>query len=500
MILAPAAAYITAAPASATTTNDIASLALANIGKGAGWCSTVNSSNNSLGGNAFGGSCTYTTVNGSGYGEYWCSDFAKWVWQNASGGTINISGLTAGSGSFYTYGSNNGTLHTSTSYVPRVGDAIVFNYTGGGVADHVGLVAAVNPDGSIQTANGDFGGASGGSEAYWADTSRVEAVNISASERTVGSTPTYIGMTISAYVTPVGLTSSSGFESAFQANNTDLFTYSSSSGPADTGEGMMKGTSPSIAALAGGGHEIAFQANNGDLYVTGPSGLINTQEGMMAGTSPAIAASPNGGYEVAFQANTGNLFTWTPSSVVNTSEGMMKGSSPGIAALAGGGYEVAFQANTGNLFTWSPSSLVNTQDAMMIGTSPSIAASSSGGYQVAFQTNAGDLYTWSPSTNTVTTTQGMKAGTSPAIAALTSGGYEEAFQANSGNLILWGSSGNADTGQGMMAGTSPAITAQPNGGSEEAFEANTGSLIVWGSSGNANTTQGMLSGTSPSIA
>ncbi|HZM84363.1 MAG TPA: hypothetical protein VFC19_52250, partial [Candidatus Limnocylindrales bacterium] len=41
----------------------------------------------------------------------WCADFARWVWRNAN---IKTGGLTAASGSFYTYGSNNGTLHTST--------------------------------------------------------------------------------------------------------------------------------------------------------------------------------------------------------------------------------------------------------------------------------------------------------------------------------------------------------------------------------------------------
>ncbi|HET9170381.1 MAG TPA: BTAD domain-containing putative transcriptional regulator, partial [Actinospica sp.] len=54
-------------------------------------------------------------------------------------------------------------------------------------------------------------------------------------------------------------------------------------------EGMMKGTSPSIAALAGGGYELAFQANTGSLIVFGSGGNTNTGQGMLAGTSPAIA-------------------------------------------------------------------------------------------------------------------------------------------------------------------------------------------------------------------
>src|SRR5262249_33076555 len=41
---------------------------------------------------------------------------------------------------------------------------------------------------------------------------------------------------------------------------------------------------------AGGGYEIAFQANNGQLFTSSSSsGSTNTQQGMMSGTSPSIA-------------------------------------------------------------------------------------------------------------------------------------------------------------------------------------------------------------------
>ena len=188
------------AAAQGPTAADVGSLAAANVGKGAGHCSIVNSSNNSLGGNQFETSCS----GNGGAGEYWCADFARWVWHHAGGSGIAVSGLTAAAGSFYVYGTNHGTLHTSHSYTPHVGDAIVFNYAGGGYADHVGLVSAVHSDGSIQTANGDFGGRSG-SQAYFAETSTVESVRIAASQRSVGSRPSSIGMTISAYVTPHGI-------------------------------------------------------------------------------------------------------------------------------------------------------------------------------------------------------------------------------------------------------------------------------------------------------
>ncbi|MBR7833010.1 CHAP domain-containing protein [Actinospica durhamensis] len=191
--------YTTAATSVA---GSIAALANANIGKGAGTCSQANSSLNSLGGSEFNTSCT----GNGGSAEYWCADFALWVWANSG---VNTTGLTAAAGSFVTAASQNGsTLESSSSYAPQVGDAVVYNYgidgNGPGVASHVGLVTGVNADGSITTANGDFGGGSGGETAF-AVTSTVQTATISASQKYVGNTPSSVGMTISYYVTPSGL-------------------------------------------------------------------------------------------------------------------------------------------------------------------------------------------------------------------------------------------------------------------------------------------------------
>ncbi|PZS18320.1 MAG: CHAP domain-containing protein, partial [Pseudonocardiales bacterium] len=68
--------------------------------------------------------------------EEWCADFALWVWRQAG---ANTSGLNAAANSFYIYGVNHGTYHTSS---PRVGDAVVFNVSSG--TSHVGLVVAAN--------------------------------------------------------------------------------------------------------------------------------------------------------------------------------------------------------------------------------------------------------------------------------------------------------------------------------------------------------------------
>jgi hypothetical protein len=171
---------------SALSTNEVESLALANLGKGA--CST-----NSKGGHAFDTSCT----GNGGEPEYWCADFARWVW--ASVGAKDTDELSAAAGSFYTYGQRHGTL----SDTPTVGAAVVFNYHGGGSADHVAIVTQVNANGTIETVSGDWGGQSG-SEAHFSSTSHV-VHNTPAYGHAVGSAPGIMGMTISGYITAVGL-------------------------------------------------------------------------------------------------------------------------------------------------------------------------------------------------------------------------------------------------------------------------------------------------------
>ncbi len=163
---------------------DIVSLALANVGGMA--CGT-----NSLGGTTFESSCT----GNGGQPEYWCADFAQWVWAHSG---VDTSGLDAAAGSFYCYGQNNGTL----SNTPQPGDAVVFDYQGNCVADHVAIVTQVNSNGTIESASGDWGGQSG-SEATFSSTSHV-VLNSPAYDGTVGGTPSVIGMTISGYIAPKG--------------------------------------------------------------------------------------------------------------------------------------------------------------------------------------------------------------------------------------------------------------------------------------------------------
>ena len=170
----------------AKSASSIAEIARANVGRGA--CST-----NSAGSKAFDSSCT----GNGGEPEYWCADFARWVWAKA--GASYTSDLTAAAGSFYVYGQAHRTLHSK----PAVGDAVVFNYAGHGYADHVAIVTAVYSNGTIETVSGDWNGESG-SEARFSSTSHV-VLNAPAYSGALGGRPAEMGMTISGFVAPAGL-------------------------------------------------------------------------------------------------------------------------------------------------------------------------------------------------------------------------------------------------------------------------------------------------------
>ncbi|PYC78565.1 hypothetical protein C7C46_15785 [Streptomyces tateyamensis] len=194
-----------AAPATASaatpTGSAAAALATANVGKTAGSCANTPTTN-SLGGTQFETSCS---GGGSGGPEYWCADFAMWVWANSGFSTV---GLDAGAVSFQTYGQRNGTQHTATSYLPQVGDAVEYGSTKDSAIHHVGIVTAVHADGSVTTANGDWNGdPSTTTMAAWAVSSSVVSVTLPAGQTAVGSEPSTVdpadGYVIAGYTTPV---------------------------------------------------------------------------------------------------------------------------------------------------------------------------------------------------------------------------------------------------------------------------------------------------------
>jgi hypothetical protein len=118
---------------------------------------------------------TTTTVQNEG--EYWCSDFAKWVW--AQDGQPDLGTLNAGADSFYTWGNDQGETLTNDGTDPQVGDAVVlYGQLDGGevpgpgvVADHVGIITKVYSNGYVDTVNGDFQGTSVIGVYEWTDMS-----------------------------------------------------------------------------------------------------------------------------------------------------------------------------------------------------------------------------------------------------------------------------------------------------------------------------------------
>lgn len=104
--------------------------------------------------------CGYdTTFNVRNSNENWCADFVKWVWQQ-SGITQDMNTLNAAASSFVQWAIDDGQTPAADSGTPAVGDAVVFYHAGAitpaRYADHVGIVVAVNADGTVDMVNGDF--------------------------------------------------------------------------------------------------------------------------------------------------------------------------------------------------------------------------------------------------------------------------------------------------------------------------------------------------------
>ena len=103
----------------------------------------------------------------AGAPEYWCSDFATYVWEQAG---INVP-ITPGVLAFITWAQNNGHFTSNLADV-HVGDVIFYN--NGGTKQHVGVIIQVNADGTVETADGDWGGSTGNvTETYFAEHSSV---------------------------------------------------------------------------------------------------------------------------------------------------------------------------------------------------------------------------------------------------------------------------------------------------------------------------------------
>ncbi len=152
-----------AGAASASVGTTIVGIAAANLNNGP-------TSTNSAGGSGYYGSA----------GENWCADFAKWVWAQDG---VDVTGLTAGAGSFANYGAR---LHQT----PQVGDAAVFDFDGVSFAKHVAIVTSVNADGSVSTIGGNQ--------------NTAQVLNGQVTRGTITSGGYFSTEHVSGYVSPIG--------------------------------------------------------------------------------------------------------------------------------------------------------------------------------------------------------------------------------------------------------------------------------------------------------
>jgi hypothetical protein len=89
--------------------------------------------------------------------ETWCSDFNKWVWEQA-GITADMNTINAGAVSYYDWATSQGQSPQLETGTPVAGDSILFFSPGNFpyFADHVGIVTSVSSNGTIDMVNGDF--------------------------------------------------------------------------------------------------------------------------------------------------------------------------------------------------------------------------------------------------------------------------------------------------------------------------------------------------------
>lgn len=204
---------------SATATNGagIAALAVDQLGD-------HNCSVNSLGTVGFGSTDTaYNSCDGSAdpQGEYWCADFASWVWEHAvTDGFDTVAtytdpnyedgaqqSLSPWAPNFARYGWAHGTFaHSGT---PVAGDVVVLSNDARDVGgklnehnvdsaiEHVAIVVSVHGK-QMSTVSGDWGG-TGSNEAFWTSSSVAEVQSTFA----VGSSYDDSGLVVAGWVAPV---------------------------------------------------------------------------------------------------------------------------------------------------------------------------------------------------------------------------------------------------------------------------------------------------------
>lgn len=436
----------------ALAADKIVSIAFANMGGTA--CGT-----NSTGGKGF-----YSSCNGNGgQPEYWCSDFAKWVWATAG---AKVDGLTAAAGTFYCYGENHGTL----SNKPHVGDAVVFNYQGNCWADHVALVTKVNPDGTIETTSGDWGGESG-SQAHFASTAKV-VQNKPAFPGVVGSTPGPIGMTISGFISPAGLPAEAPPKPPPP--------------PPEGGQAFLYPNQQHVVHrdAAGNVRHHWWDANqNGVTTDNWGSGIVGTPVTFVHGTSQHVFARGSNGALVHWfwdPVHGGNGDVWAPNA----------GLTGDPAATAIGDFEAVWAVDgAGKLqhWYWGPNTNGVKQDTWGGGVvgRPSVFVTESGEQHAFARGTGGTLehFWWSPSKSGISHDT-WATGLAGDPAALAIGEFQDVWAVDGAGKLqhwYWGPKTNGVQHDTWGAGASgrPSVFVSPNGEQHAFARGPSGNLEHW---------------------
>jgi hypothetical protein len=400
--------------AHASSSQGILALAAANLGKHA--CDT-----NSLGGVGYGSSCT----GNGGQPEYWCSDFAIWVWQHA--GVTDLSGLTARAATFYSYATSRGIL----SSTPHVGDVAIFSNARGDTStiNHVAIVSQVNANGTIETLSGDWNGVDG-SEAEFSSTSTV-VQNAPAYSDAINSYSSVMGMYVVGFVSPPGMSATSAYPLYHSIRNADG-TWAGWGEVQGIGAPSFDASDAAISSATDGSAQIVAIGNDGNLYHT-IRNTVGTWAGWgevqgigapnFAASDASIAVNSDGSAQIVAIGNDGNLYhtirntdgTWAGwGELQGVGAPSFTAKAVSITADSDGSAQIVAIGNDGNLYhtirntdgTWAGWGELQGVDgaASFSASDVSISAATDGSAQVVAIGNDGNVY------HTIRNTDGTWAG------------------------------------------------------------------------------------------
>lgn len=457
--------------------------------------------------------------------ELWCSDFAKWVWAQA--GVPNTSTITPAAASFYTWGKNHGQALPTNPTNPLPGDAVVFYPAGsppnGSYADHVGIVTAVNADGTIDMVNGDFMGATNiaveydanvnlgpWSAANWGNGEQwtfVQPTNVTTPPSTVGTT----GWPISQADSPSGLANVVGTVQGRGltdwSNVPGSFSWSSALvSPVQAWEtySLVRPSGEMDVVYDGPGNQIywAYRMTPTSPWGGGPIGGA-------VGTNPVMVQRANGETDVVYVGAGNQLeYMWNPQRTANwpiTPIGVV-GTQPTVSLRPSGEVDVASVNSAGMiqfsylLGSWGGGPLLSAigNDPVMVqrpdGTTQIVYSQLNG--QISYVTNPQWTGTW----NSYTVSGAY--GSNINVAVRPNGELDIAYVGAGGQNVWWAWQ---PAGQGSFVGGTPisgsAVTlAQRPSGESDIIDITSGTSQVgyaWNFNGSPSWGQVAVAGASP---